>query len=216
MVSPKRWLRDLTGRGHREIVTALLGQIAVAREAGGVLAECVGQRGGPTGHAVDGLVDRLEELERRGDEQRGRLVEELTRTLSAPIDREDFFRVSRSVDDVLDDLRDFAREVTLYAPQRRDRCAPLFDALDEGLAFLQDAVAELGEDEGRVLELAHRAKRCCSSMRRAFEDALADLFAQELSVEVLKERELLRRLDIVALRLGEAADALADGQMKRR
>jgi predicted nucleic acid-binding protein len=37
----------------------------------------------------------------------------------------------------------------------------------------------------------------------------------ELRMGVLKEREALRRLDVVGLRLGEAADALSDAAMKQ-
>lgn len=36
----------------------------------------------------------------------------------------------------------------------------------------------------------------------------------EVTPQMLKRRELLRRLDVVGLRLGEAADALADGAVK--
>jgi len=35
-------------------------------------------------------------------------------------------------------------------------------------------------------------------------------------MEVLKSRELLRRLDVVGLRLNEAADVLSDAAVKRR
>jgi hypothetical protein len=45
--------------------------------------------------------------------------------------------------------------------------------------------------------------------------ALAKLYAGELSVETLKARDLLRRLDVVGLRLNEAADFLLDASVKR-
>jgi hypothetical protein len=44
---------------------------------------------------------------------------------------------------------------------------------------------------------------------------VASLFEQEVSTELLKRRELLRRLDVVGLRLGECADALSDAMLKR-
>jgi hypothetical protein len=43
----------------------------------------------------------------------------------------------------------------------------------------------------------------------------ARLFEGEVTAETLKMRELVRRVEIVGTRLGEAADALADGAMKR-
>jgi uncharacterized protein len=38
---------------------------------------------------------------------------------------------------------------------------------------------------------------------------------QEVTTEVLRRRELLRRVDVTGLRLAEAADALSDGAVKR-
>jgi hypothetical protein len=45
---------------------------------------------------------------------------------------------------------------------------------------------------------------------------LVDLFAaDDVTMELIKRRELLRRLDVVGLRLIEAVDALSDGLLKR-
>ena len=52
-------------------------------------------------------------------------------------------------------------------------------------------------------------------VRRLYQQKLAELLNEPLDNETLKRRELLRRLDVVGLRLGEAADALADGVLKR-
>jgi hypothetical protein len=45
--------------------------------------------------------------------------------------------------------------------------------------------------------------------------AVGQLFEGEIDRITLKRRELLRRLDLVGLDLGYAADALADGRLKR-
>ena len=52
-------------------------------------------------------VKDVGDLEHRGDELRSHLVTVLTHALVTPIDREDIYRLSRSIDDVLDGLRDF-------------------------------------------------------------------------------------------------------------
>ncbi|MGB9112968.1 MAG: hypothetical protein WCF24_09615 [Acidimicrobiales bacterium] len=41
------------------------------------------------------------------------------------------------------------------------------------------------------------------------------VLTEEVTPEVLKRRELLRRLDIVGLRLGEATDTFSDALVKR-
>jgi hypothetical protein len=41
------------------------------------------------------------------------------------------------------------------------------------------------------------------------------LHEEEVTMRTLRQRELLRRLDIAGIRLGEAADALTSGALKR-
>jgi phosphate/sulfate permease len=52
-------------------------------------------------------------------------------------------------------------------------------------------------------------------VRRAYQDGLAQIFDGELSMDTLKTGELLRRLDVLGLRLAEGADAHLDGLIKR-
>lgn len=59
------------------------------------------------------------------------------------------------------------------------------------------------------------ARKEANQVRRMYQEGLASVVDNEITSEVIKRRELLRRLDVVGLRLGEAADALADGIMKR-
>jgi uncharacterized protein Yka (UPF0111/DUF47 family) len=133
-----------------------------------------------------------------------------------PIDREDLFRVSRSVDDVLDNLRDFAREVDLYDVADRRFAKPILKALIEGIEALAVAVEALAGSPYEITEATLSARKSAGLVRRLYQEALGTLFASEPDVETLKQYELLRRLDMVGLSLGEAADALADGAVKRQ
>ena len=65
-------------------------------------------------------------------------------------------------------------------------------------------------------ESALRSKKAANEIRRLYDVRLARLFRGELTAEVLKSRELLRRLDVVGLRLNEAGDVLSDAAIKRR
>lgn len=204
-----RMLRDLTGRNDEVFVRALRGQVDAATTGAELaIAAMRGEAGAP-------LLDRMSEVERAGDARRTELIEELSHALTTPIDREDLFRVSRSIDDVLDNLRDFAREFDWFAPQDLSRLASPLEALVDGLGALGSAVETLVDHPDRVTEASRSAKKYGNELRRRYQWALADLFADHLSMDTLKQRDLLRRLDVVGLRLGEAADALADGAMKR-
>ena len=159
---------------------------------------------------------QMAEIEHRGDMLRAELVAKLAVTLDAPIDREDLFRLSRSIDDVLDNLRDFAREWDLYKLTGTDAFLGLLDAAASGIEDLHVAVQTIASDPKGTGQCALASKKSANEIRRLYDLELGRLFRGELTMEVLKARELLRRLDVVGLRLNEAADVLADAAVKRR
>ena len=55
-----------------------------------------------------------------------------------------------------------------------------------------------------------------NEIRRLYDVELGKLFHGKVTMKIFKIRELLRRLDVVGLRLNEAADVLADAAVKRR
>lgn len=160
---------------------------------------------------------RLEmtEIEHLGDRHRGELVDAMATTLVTPIDREDLFRLSRSVDDVLDSLRDFVSEYDLFEVQSPCGLFTMIEALATGLREFRTAVDGMIERTGEALVASLATKKRCRAIRQGFEEALAELFRQPVTSDVLKNRELLSRLDKAGVALGEAADALADGALKR-
>lgn len=153
--------------------------------------------------------------EHQGDAIRGRLVHLLAEAIVTPLDREDLFRLSRSIDDALDGLRDFLREWDLYGISGSGDLPSVLDAVTDAARRLQSAVAMLAAAPTQVRERALRAKKACNRIRRLYQEEMAALFREDVSIDLLKRRELLRRLDLVGLRLDEAADVLSDAALKR-
>lgn len=210
MTAAGRFVRDLTGRSHHVFVNLLRAQVNADLRAVELLGQSLG------GRHPRPVSDELVEIEHDGDEQRSALVTELSRAITTPMDREDLFRVSSSIDDVLDNLRDFARELQLYRPRSVDRFRPILEVVSEALEALDRGIEQLSNGSPGVLAEAKAAKSAGSNVRRLYQAAVGELLTgDQLSMEVLRQRELLRRLDVVALRLGEAADALSDGTLKR-
>ena len=145
---------------------------------------------------------------------RSELVTRLTGVLVAPIDREDLLRLSRSIDDVVDNLRDFVREWDLYGLKKAGAFVGLLDAAARGIGDLQLAVQAIAKDPNDM-KTALASKRSANEIRRLYDSELGRLFRGELAMEVVKSRELLRRLDVVGLRINEAADRLSDAAIKR-
>ena len=158
--------------------------------------------------------ERIARIEQRGDRLRAELVSRLSGVLVAPIDREDLFRLSRSIDDVLDNLRDFIREWDLYGVKGAGKFVGLLEATAEGIDDLQLAIQAVARDP-KDMKTALASKKSANEIRRLYDVELGRLFRGDLDMEVVKARELLRRLDVVGLRLNEAADRLSDAAVKR-
>ena len=109
-VTVRRVLADLTGRSHRRTIDILLPRSSTRRSSGVEVAVRLADGALVPGAARAAMAD----VEHEGDAQRAALVAELSASLTTPIDREDLYRFSRSVDDVLDNLRDLVRETDLF------------------------------------------------------------------------------------------------------
>jgi uncharacterized protein Yka (UPF0111/DUF47 family) len=203
-------LQDLSGRRQQLFAALLVEQLDATFAAARLVDDVV------TGRSA--LADArvaMTRVEHRGDEKRAELIFELSRCLTTPIDREDIFRLSRSVDDVLDNLRDFLREAELFEPVDLDPFRGVLPPILEALTCLRTASAALVKLSSEISLQTLGARKASNAIRREYELVLAALFSDPAAPEVLKQRELVRRLDVVGLRIAEAANALADGYIKR-
>lgn len=206
----RRVITDLLGRSEQQLVALVADQISSASDGARLArAMAIGEVKPADARA------QMSAIEHVGDQQRAALVAALSASLTTPIDREDLFRMSRFIDDVLDELRDFVRESDLYALPDQASVAPILEALTEGLSALQHALRQIVERSNHAGITTLAAKKAGNRVRQLYQLELAELFRRPLDVELMKRRELLRRIDVVGIRLGEAADALADGIMKR-
>ncbi|GAA4227771.1 DUF47 family protein [Streptosporangium album] len=204
-------MRDLlAGRMDSALTEALIGQLEATKEGAWLAMAMIG---GDT--ARTDAHEQMRTIEHRGDTERARLVEELSGSLVTPIDREDLFRLSRSIDDVLDSLRDFVRESHLYRVRDQQRFAPMLDQVIVGIDALEIAVRDLASRSSVITHNALEAKKASGTLRRMYQYEIARIFSGTISAETMKERELVRRLEIVGIAIGEAADAITDGAMKR-
>jgi uncharacterized protein len=208
--SLRRVLADLTGRSYRRTLDLLTAQLDATVKGVDLAADLAAGRIEPAAARAG-----MGEVEHEGDHGRAALVAELATTLTTPIDREDLYRFSRSVDDVLDNLRDLVRETDLFGMPGDPSDLPALDAVREGLVSLRGAIAHLVDDPGRVQEGALAARKAAGQVRREYQTSVAALFRRELTAGTLSRRELLRRLDVIGLRLNSAAADLSDALLKR-
>ncbi|MFF0309624.1 DUF47 domain-containing protein [Streptosporangium sp. NPDC004379] len=235
----RRVLRDLSGRTDRTLADLVVAQLQAAARGVALARAAAGGELRP-GEARR----RMALVEHEGDAGRARLVTRLRRSVTSPVDREDLFRLSRSVDDVLDALRDFVREADLYEAPPDPLHEPVLAALADGVDRLTAAVGLLADRPRAAADAALRAKKV--GVRPAYQRAVATLLVRPeparpaRSVQPSQSTEpvqtaqslqptqnvqpvqtalisllLLNRLDTAGAHLAAAADALADGVVKR-
>ena len=91
----------------------------------------------------------------------------------------------------------------------------LLGATAAAIGDLHSAVQTMTRDPRETSRSALLAKKAANKIRRLYDVELGRRFRGEFTMEVLKSRELLRRLDVVGLRVNEASDVLSDAAIKR-
>jgi hypothetical protein len=205
-----RFLQSFGPRASKELVARLLGQLGAGTSAVATITAMLKGEVAPE-EAIAQLVD----IEHEGDRQRAEFVDLLARTLVTPLDREDLYRCSRALDDLVDELRDFAREWRLIGGLDGVRLVRVLDKLRGALGEATTVIAELGKAEELADGMLVGALRAANQVRMVHEDEITSLLQGEVTMEVLRSRELLHRLDAVGLHLVAALTILADSMVKR-
>jgi predicted phosphate transport protein (TIGR00153 family) len=152
--------------------------------------------------------------EKEADEIRRILIYELNKTFITPIDREDIFALSRTIDDVLDYAYSTLNEMEILKVRPTSFMQRITSLLRDGAYELLQAVDRLQDHPGVANEHAQRAKALENRIEDVYREALADLFsgAEDTKhiVKMLKQREVYRHLSNAADRGDEAANVIAD------
>jgi predicted phosphate transport protein (TIGR00153 family) len=160
------------------------------------------------------LADQITTTEKEADEVRRILIDELNRTFITPIDREDIFSLSRTIDDVLDYVYSTVNEMRILKVQPTPYMGRIASLLREAGGELALAVQRLKEHPSVATDHAQRAKALENRVEDVYREAIADLFngpedVQHI-VQMLKMREVYRHLSNAADRGDEAANVIGD------
>jgi predicted phosphate transport protein (TIGR00153 family) len=167
----------------------------------------------------DALARQVSEVEGQADEVRRILIDELNRTFVTPIDREDIFALSGTVDDVLDYAYSTVEEMTLLKVQPNAYIERMVSLMTDAARELHNAIARLEDHPQVATDHAVRAKALENRMETVYRDAIADLFKSPRDmdhvVEMFKLREIYRHLSNAADRGDAAANVIADIVVKK-
>lgn len=160
------------------------------------------------------VAEQITVKEKEADEVRRILIDELNRTFVTPIDREDIFALSRTIDDILDYAYTTVIEMEILSVEPTSYTLRIVSLLRDATYEIFLATQRLKNHPRVASEHAQRAKALENRVEGVYREALADLFSGPEDVhhivEMLKLREVYRHLSNAADRGDDAANVIAD------
>ncbi len=152
---------------------------------------------------VEAKVRRVRDLEHEGDRLSREVTNLLAESFIVPFDREDIIALNDELDDLVDDMEDAARKLSLYGVEKPlPQMAALARVVERQCALLAQGMPMI-EDTGKIRELARIAEQI-----RALEDegdTISDEVQRTLYEGVMDVPGMIR-----AMRGGEIVDLIED------
>lgn len=165
------------------------------------------------------LAQRVTAIEKEADEIRRILIDELNQTFITPIDREDIFSLSLTVDDILDYANTTVDEMVLFEVTPNTFIERMVSLMNDAAREIYLGVLQLEDHPNVASDHAVRAKALENRVETVYREALAHLFHLPRDVdhivEMLKLREVYRHLSNAADRGDAAANVIGDIVVKK-
>lgn len=154
-------------------------------------------------------IDKLKEIEHKGDDLTHAILTKLNQTFITPFDREDIHRLASALDDVLDFVNAAGQRLLLYkirsAPSSANELAKLIVRQSEEL---NKAVMLLEKTQG-VMEHCVEVNRLEDEADRVCREAIGRLFEHEKdAIQLIKMKELFEVLELATDKAEDAANVL--------
>lgn len=164
---------------------------------------------------VEARVQKLHDIEHKGDELTHSVLVKLHSTFITPFDREDIHALASAMDDVLDYLHAAGERLVMYkittAPSQ---AIGLADVIIRQSTELQKAVAMLDKHDS-VLERCVEINRLENEADTLARTALAGLFEREKDpINLIKQKELIEVLETATDKAEDAANILESVVLK--
>lgn len=159
-------------------------------------------------HPLNGAaVLRLEE---EADDIRMKIVDELNQSFVTPIDREDIYALSRTVDDIIDYAKSTVEEMMAFEVRPNQHLLLMAQGICEGTSAIREAISALPVDREKASERVVYAKKRENYVEHCYREALVDLFKEKNVVTILKVREIYRHLSNAADHGDESANIIGN------
>ena len=160
------------------------------------------------------VAKRLVQVEKEADEVRRILIDELNRSFITPIDREDIFALSLTIDDIVDYANSTVDEMVILEVESNSYLRRMVSLVREAAHEIYMGVLRLQDHPSVANDHAVRAKALENRVEHVYREALAELFHGPTDIDhvmdMLKLRETYRHLSNAADRGDAAANVIGD------
>jgi predicted phosphate transport protein (TIGR00153 family) len=155
-------------------------------------------------------VQQIVDVEHEGDSARRLLIDDLNKTFITPIEREDIFSLSRTVDDILDKIKSAVEEFSIYKLAPNDFLKSISRKIIQSIEHLHEAISLLKEHPAISIEKCTSAKEGVDEVEELYYKALAELTESDDVKYMFKMGEIYRHFLQVGSRVDDAANIILD------
>jgi predicted phosphate transport protein (TIGR00153 family) len=156
------------------------------------------------------LKIQIKRIESEGDNIRRDLLNELNKSLITPIDRQDIYMLSNTIDNILDYAYNTIEEMIIYQLYPNFYLKKMIEKISRGVNHISYAVENMFTDKNLANSNVVSAKVVENEIEETYHEALAELFSNEDFHYIFKMREVYRHISNSADRISEAADLIAN------
>ena len=154
--------------------------------------------------------DFVKVKEKEADTVRRELVDDINRTFITPIDRDDLYRLSSSIDDLADYAWTTVKEIRIYDIQPDAHLLEMARTLLKMADGLLVCVQNLEKNHAVVSTEATKVKKLENTLNVRFHKSIAELFEADDIKKILKYREIYSHMNHAADKGDFSADILLD------
>ena len=154
--------------------------------------------------------DFVKVKEKEADTVRRELVDDINRTFITPIDRDDLYRLSSSIDDLADYAWTTVKEIRIYDIQPDAHLLEMARTLLKMADGLLVCVQNLEKNHAVVSTEATKGKKLENTLNVQFHKSIAELFEADDIKKILKYREIYSHMNHAADKGDFSADILLD------
>ena len=159
---------------------------------------------------IDSHIAEITELEHTGDTITHQVISLLHRTFVTPFDREDIYKLSSSLDDIIDLIDAVSSRIILYrVEQPTVESKQLAFLILKSVEELQKSISNLGKKGGEVYHHCVEVNSLENEADSVCRDAIASLF-QNINdpITIIKWKEIYETLETATDRCEDAANVL--------